>query len=101
MGPTGLPTKMLNGMATNEVERVDWYANRHELCPGQVFRTVEDEIVRLERTVPGDATKWYVADWHDGWWHYDSTLEPGDLLELIRPEDVPTARPQRSPSQGM
>lgn len=62
----------------------DWYDNRDELEPGQVFRCHDGSIVKLDRRVPGDGTKWYVADW-DGksWGWYDGTNEPGDLDELI------------------
>lgn len=61
----------------------DWYEHRHELCPGMVFRDVHGDVVRLERNVPGDGTKWNVADWSNGWYYYDSTTEPGDLVELL------------------
>lgn len=56
-----------------------WYINRHELAPGQVFRTGERSVVMLDRSVPGDGTKWYVADWYGYWSYEDSTIEPGDL----------------------
>jgi hypothetical protein len=56
----------------------DWYENRHQLQQGQVFDTT-DGLVKLDRRVPGDGTKWYVADWCNGWGYYDSTIEPGDL----------------------
>ena len=66
----------------------DWYARRHELEPGMVFRT-NDGIVKLDGRVPGDGTKWVVADWHDGWAHYGSEIEPGELQgDPI--EDAPT-----------
>lgn len=61
----------------------DWYEHRHELRPDQVFRCQDGHIVKLDRSVPGDGTKWYVADWHNGWAYYDSTIEPGDLDERI------------------
>ena len=67
---------------------IDWYDRRHELECGMVFRTSEG-VVMLDRTVPGDGTKWYVADWHDGWSYYDSTIEPGDLTERLNPKDYP------------
>lgn len=56
-----------------------WYERRSELREGMIFET-SDGKVKLDRRVPGDGTKWYVADW-DGssWAYYDSTLEPGDL----------------------
>lgn len=60
----------------------DWYDRRHELEPGMVFRDCQGDLVKLDRQVPGDATKWYVADWsHGSWGHYDGTVEPGDLVE--------------------
>lgn len=57
-----------------------WYDNRHELEPGQIFRTVDGSLVKLDRSVPGDGTKWYVAHWMDGWFYEDGTIEPGDLM---------------------
>lgn len=68
--------------------QIDWYEKRDELCEGQVFRTIHDEIVRLDRRVPGDGTQWYVDDWYDGWSCYDSTIEPGDLVEMIDGEEL-------------
>lgn len=63
----------------------DWYERRNELRPGMVFRDVNGYLVQLDRTVPGDGTKWYVADWSNGCWSYDdSTIEPGDLATLVR-----------------
>lgn len=57
-----------------------WYENRHQLEPGLIFRTSNDIIVKLERRVPGDGTKWYVANRHNGGWiHEDDTIEPGEL----------------------
>lgn len=58
---------------------IDWYERRHELRPGQVFLTAGG-AVKLDRGVPGDGTKWYALDWDDGWFCYDSTIEPGDLM---------------------
>lgn len=62
---------------------IDWYENRHRLKPGMVFRTF-DGIVKLDRSVPGDATAWYVADW-DGqsWGFWDGTAEAADLDERL------------------
>lgn len=58
----------------------DWYARRHELRPGMIFRDYQGEFVQLDRGVPGDGTRWYVADWWGGSWAWmDSTAEPGDL----------------------
>lgn len=71
---------------------IDWYERRHELSQGQIFSTCTDGVVQLDRRVPGDGSKWYVLDWHDGWAHYDSTIEPGDLVELLDPEDYEPER---------
>ena len=60
-----------------------WYEQRHTLCEGQMFRAVDGDIVKLDRTVPGDGTRWYVADWNNGWSYYDSTIEPSDLVERV------------------
>lgn len=60
----------------------DWYENRHKLETGMVFKDIYGDTVMLDRRVPGDGTKWYVADWSNGsWGYYDSTVEPGDLME--------------------
>jgi hypothetical protein len=65
-----------------EKPTIDWYERRHELEPEQVFRTIDRSLVKLDRQVPGDGTKWFVADWWNGSWAYmDSTIEPGDLVE--------------------
>ena len=60
---------------------VDWYERRRELREGMVFNTAYG-LVKLDRTVPGDGTKWYVADsYGPGKWCYEhSTIEPGDLI---------------------
>lgn len=61
---------------------IDWYENRHKLESGMIFNSI-DGIVQLDRTVPGDATQWYVLDWNDytgNWSCQDSTIEPGDLI---------------------
>ena len=66
----------------NQSATIDWYTRRNELRAEMVFGT-RDGAVKLDRTVPGDGTRWYVADWDDwngGWSHMDSTIEPGDLL---------------------
>ncbi|MBV7542030.1 hypothetical protein [Acidovorax sp. sic0104] len=63
------------------VEEDYWYHHRRYLEPGMVFIT-NDGAVKLDRNVPGDATKWYVADWCNGWAFYDSTIEPGELLTM-------------------
>lgn len=59
---------------------IDWYERRDELRADMVFRTYDGSLVKLDRRVPGDGTKWYVAEWSWGsWGYYDSTVEPGDL----------------------
>jgi len=67
-----------------DVLAVDWYARREELLSGACFRTREGSIVRLDRRVPGDGTRWYVLDFYSGsWFAEDGTIEPGDLVELL------------------
>lgn len=56
-----------------------WYHHRHDLEPGQVFRLSDGSIVKLDRRVPGDGTKWYVADWNLYWSYCDNQIEPGEL----------------------
>ena len=63
-----------------------WYENRDKLTSGQMFRCVDGSLVKLDRTVPGDGTRWYVADWNNGWSYCDSTIEPSDLVEMIHSE---------------
>jgi len=60
-------------------KEIDWYERRYELEEGMIFRNVHGELVKLDRSVPGDGTKWYVADWWNGWSYMDSTIEPGEL----------------------
>lgn len=56
-----------------------WYHHRSELECEQVFHSSEG-LVKLDRNVPGDGTKWYVASWSGtGWSYEDGTIEPGDL----------------------
>lgn len=75
-------------------EQIDWYERRDELDPGQVFRTYDDTIVRLDRRVPGDGTDWYADVWYPGlpgrpgyeegrWISDDHRLHPGDLTERL------------------
>lgn len=79
------------------IERRDWYEHRDELRSEMVFRTTQGEIVKLDRRVPGDGTKWYVADWSNGWFYEDGTLEPGDLDVLLSTDgSVPTPGPSLS-----
>lgn len=68
-----------------------FYEHQHDLDPEQVFRTDYGNVVKLGRPVPGDGSKWYVADFnvHTGKWCYvGSTLEPGELAERL-PDDWP------------
>lgn len=66
----------------------DWYDRRDELREGMIFGTWSGRV-KLDRSVPGDATKWYVADWYGDHWSYeDSTIEPGDLMGEPLPETV-------------
>lgn len=62
---------------------IDWYERRDELEPEQVFRQHGGDVIKLDRRVPGDGTKWYVADWCGYWAYYDGTVEPGDLEERL------------------
>jgi hypothetical protein len=75
-------------------EHIDWYERRDELEPGQVFRTMFDSVVRLDRRVPGDGTDWYADDWYPGlpgikgyekghWSAEDGRIHPGDLTERL------------------
>ena len=57
----------------------DWYDHRAELQCDMIFVTRSGDLVKLDRPVPGDGTKWYVADWSNGWAYYDGTVEPSDL----------------------
>ena len=67
---------------------VDWYDCREDLRPGDQFLMKDGSYVELDRRVPGDGTQWYVADWCSGGWaHYDSTIEPGDLLARVEDDD--------------
>ena len=72
----------------------DWYERRDELTEGQIFETYDGFRVRLDRRVPGDGSRWYVADWNEGystdsytvkpgWSYQDGTIEPGDLVKLL------------------
>ena len=62
----------------------DWYERRHELRSDMVFRCQDGSVVKLDRRVPGDGSKWYVADWsHGSWGYYDGTNEPGDFMEQL------------------
>lgn len=63
---------------------MDWYNNRDQLEPDQIFITHQSDLVKLDRRVPCDGSKWYVASWYGHYWSYeDSTIEPGDLRILV------------------
>jgi len=70
----------------------DWYERRSELKADMVFSTYDGSLVKLDRPVPGDATKWYVADWTGRSWSYcDGTNEPGDLVDQVADPKPPAA----------
>ena len=57
-----------------------WYENKNQLRPEMIFVTENNDVVKLDRSVPGDATKWYVADLDSkGWSYWDSTIEASEL----------------------
>lgn len=67
----------------------DWYEKRDELRCGMVFRTLGDDLVKLDYPVPGDGTKWRVANWSgNSWAYYEDTIEPGDLVGRV-PDPAP------------
>lgn len=74
-----------------------WYLNRHDLEPGQIFLCTDGSLVKLDGRVPGDGTKWYVADWLDGWFYMDTEIEPGDLRGLPLGEPQVTRPPLSLP----
>lgn len=54
--------------------------NNLELSEDMIFRTTSGTIIRLDRRVPGDSNRWFVAIW-EGYWCFDETIvEPGDLI---------------------
>jgi hypothetical protein len=70
---------------TDANNTIDWYQRRDELQEDMIFHHREGHIVKLDRQVPGDATKWYVAIWYPwsdrpSWSYQDSTIEPSDLV---------------------
>lgn len=70
-------------------ESEDWYERRRELEPDMIFIDYQGEVVRLDRTVPGDATQWYVDFWdsrNQSWSSHDDVVEPGDLAKRL-PDD--------------
>ncbi|WP_411839881.1 hypothetical protein [Paracoccus sp. ME4] len=81
---------MSDRTADTDQPREDWYARRDELEHGMVFRDYEGDLVKLDRTVPGDGSKWYVASWWgDSWAWMDATIEPGDLVERVDDPQTP------------
>lgn len=79
------------------MESEDWYERRDELEEGQIFKSGDDSIVKLDRRVAGDGTKWFVLSWYPGipnvpgyerghWSACDGTIEPGDITERL-PDD--------------
>lgn len=65
-----------------------WYEHRDKLESGMIFKTYLGETVKLDRRVPGDGTKWYAADWCNGWAYYDGTIEPGELVCVVDSPDI-------------
>jgi hypothetical protein len=62
----------------------DWYDERASLEPDQIFRMFDGSLVKLDRRVAGDGTKWFVADWCNGHWSYeDGIIEPCDLHSRV------------------
>jgi len=92
-----LATGLVRYSVTNRIQEPpmtssDWYERRDELMPEQVFVMHDGTKVKLDRTVPGDATRWYAATWSDytkGWSYEDFTVEPGDLSELQATHQTP------------
>ena len=61
-----------------------WYEYQHRLRSGMVFKCHDGSIVQLEQRVPGDGSKWYVADFTGRSFSYEnSTIEPGDLSKIL------------------
>jgi hypothetical protein len=58
-----------------------------------VFRVFDGTLVKLDRRVAGDGTKWRVADWSNGWVYDENEIEPGDLRGDILEEPQRKARP--------
>ncbi len=77
-----------------------WYQHRSELKGGMIFKTEDGETVRLDRTVPGDGTQWYVDHWSNGWFSEDSTIEPGDLRGQPLPEPARAGEAVENPVAG-
>jgi len=78
-----------------------WYHNSNELQCERIFRT-DGGIVKLDHGVPGDGTRWRVADWtgkkfeHDtGWAYYENTIEPCDLIDRL-PDDWDKKQPRKT-----
>lgn len=57
-----------------------WYENQDRLNIGDVCELDDGTIIKLDRRVPGDGTRWYVATWSGKSFSYeDYTIEPGDI----------------------
>lgn len=57
-----------------------WYLHRDELKSGMIFRDQYGYFVRLEESVPGDGTQWFVSDHSShGWSYCYRRVEPCDL----------------------
>lgn len=62
----------------------DWYESRNKLCSDMIFLTQYDEVIKLDQRVPGDATKWYVADLDEkGWSYWGNTIETSELKQHL------------------
>lgn len=85
-------------------DAIDWHERRNELCPDQVFRLYDGDVVKLDRRVPSDGTQWYAANFQPaftcptfgpraaGWIYDDCIIEPGDLVERL-PDDYAGDQP--------
>jgi hypothetical protein len=60
--------------------KIDWYDRRYDLNQEDIFFDCEGNLIKLDKCVPGDGTKWYCAVWSGGSWSYeDDTIEPAEL----------------------
>lgn len=65
-------------------------ADRYELEPGQVWRDYQGDLLRTDRSVPGDGSAWYCDVWIGNHWsHEDCRVEPSDLIERVADPMVP------------
>lgn len=71
---------MIYNLSVEYIEYTDWYENRDRLEQDDVFITNTGDIVKLDHRVPGDGTRWYVANFTGGSFAYDDDeIEPSDL----------------------